>query len=89
MELIRATGDEDDVGRRLVVLPAFETLPFKSDGNQALNDLTHRVADFAQAADKDDLQVGFCLAAAVAMAGFTTPVCDAKGFGGLGFGQVV
>lgn len=61
VELIRASAgddEDDDVGRRLVVLPAFETLPFKSDGNLALDDLTHRVADFAQAAHKDDLQVG-------------------------------
>lgn len=54
MNLIR--GD-DVVGRRLVVLPAFETLPFKSHGNVAEDELTHRVADFAQQADKQALKV--------------------------------
>jgi hypothetical protein len=47
----------DDVGRRLVVLPAFETLPFKSEGNKEADKLALKVADFAQEADKDAIKV--------------------------------
>lgn len=49
---------EDDAGRRLVVLPAFETLPYKSSGNAAEDAVTNQVADFAAAADKQALKVG-------------------------------
>jgi hypothetical protein len=48
---------EDDSGRRLVVLPAFETLPHKSKANAAEDALTHKVADFAVTADKQALKV--------------------------------
>lgn len=58
VDLVR--GGSGDVGRRLVVLPAFETLPFKASGNAAVDDMTHRVADFAQAADKAAIKVGCC-----------------------------
>lgn len=47
----------DDSGRRLVVLPAFETLPHKSKANAAEDALTHKVADFAVKADKQALKV--------------------------------
>lgn len=77
-----------------MVLPAFETLPFKSDGNQAADDLTHRVADFAQAAHKDDLQVGFCLLLVGRSRGMAWRVLQRcwemqRVWGGFGFGQTV
>jgi hypothetical protein len=50
-------GSDDVVGKRLVVLPAFETLPFKSQGNKQADDLALKVADFAQEADKDAIKV--------------------------------
>jgi hypothetical protein len=54
VSLVRGSTDEE---RRLIVLPAFETLPFKSKGNAAEDELTHKVAAFAQNADKAGLKV--------------------------------
>lgn len=53
VNLVRGSND----AKRLIVLPAFETLPFKSKGNAAEDELTHRVAAFAQNADKAGLKV--------------------------------
>jgi hypothetical protein len=55
--LVALIRGSDDVGKRLVVLPAFETLPFKSKGNQEADDLALKVADFALEADKDAIKV--------------------------------
>jgi hypothetical protein len=55
--LVNLVRGENEVGKRLIVLPAFETLPFKSKGNAAEDELTHKVAAFAQAADKAAIKV--------------------------------
>lgn len=47
----------DDDGTRLVVLPAFETLPFKSRGNDIEDEMAHKVAEFATTASKDAIKV--------------------------------
>lgn len=72
--LVSLVRGSDEVGRRLIVLPAFETLPFKSKGNAAEDELTHKVAAFAQTADKTALKVFVMGKVALGMISVTGPV---------------